>query len=645
MAGFIRGAKIRNGIEKKFILKSDGTESDAGLRGAFRSDETVKFSVDKNISANSIRLLIFCDGNGETIEYSMLRDENGVFCTTVSMAELFVRRGLFFYEYIIENEHGTFFIAVNSDDFSETVKDSPPNDTELFQLLVYEKRERYPNFFEGGIVYQIFPDRFFRGGDEPLTNGARMNLDWYGGNVEYCEPGDKNFKNNMFFGGDIPGIEKKLPYISSLGVTAIYLNPIFVSASNHKYDTGDYMHIDPMFGGDGAFRSLLKSAKSYGISIILDGVFNHTGDDSIYFNKYGNYNSLGAYNSKESPYADWYNFYSFPDKYESWWGFSNLPRVMSDTPSYKEFLFGENGVIRKYIREGIAGWRLDVADELSDSFLSELSAAARKEKDDVIIIGEVWEDASNKISYSKRRTYFNGKELDSVMNYPMRNAVISYVRDGDYKSFLLTANTLYRNYPREVTNVLLNILGTHDTVRAITALAGKSSDGLSKKALSEKKMTDEEYALGIKRLEIAYFMLSLIPGVPCIYYGDEIGMEGENDPFNRRPYPWGRENEQLLDFYRKVGKMRRNIPELADAEFEIPFADSEILVFERTKGKKTFVTTINRSDEKYIFTCSYGAEDMLSGESGEKFCIDPLSARCFGIGKDDIYGVTPDYEK
>ncbi|MGN1095233.1 MAG: alpha-amylase family glycosyl hydrolase, partial [Eubacteriales bacterium] len=375
--------------------------------------------------------------------------------------------------------------------------------------------------------------------------------------------------------------------------------------------------------------------------VILDGVFNHTGDDSIYFNKYGHYDSLGAYQSKDSPYAEWYNFTHFPDRYESWWGFSTLPRVMSDTPSYKEFLFGENGVIRKYIREGICGWRLDVADELSDGFLEELAAAAKEERKDAIIIGEVWEDASNKVSYSKRRSYFSGRELDSVMNYPMREAIIAYIRKGDYKKFIRTANSLYYNYPREVTHQLLNILGTHDTERIITMLAGADSTGLSPDMLAEKRMSAEEYALGEKRLELSYFILATLPGVPCIYYGDEIGMEGERDPFNRRPYPWGRENMRLLSFYRKVGEMRRREELFFDAEFELKFIDKEILVYERFKDDMTLIVVVNRSEKDYTFSASSTVSEIFALETADRFVIKSMKAACFKAPRETHYAVLP----
>ncbi len=641
MASFIKGDKIWNRIEKKLLISED-TEKETGLCGAFALDTTVRFVLDKKISASRAKMVVFADADGKKKEYEMSRDCDGNFFIEIPMTAISKKSGLFFYEYLLGNVHGDFFVVRDNSDFSEKIVDKEPQKEELFQLLIYERRKKYPEFFRGGIAYQIFPDRFFRGGNEEVKVDAVLNRDWYHGTPEYFRPGDKEFKNNVFFGGDLPGVEKKLKYIASLGVTVIYLNPIFLSSSTHKYDTADYMQVDPMFGGNTALASLIKAAKKYKISIILDGVFNHTGDDSIYFNKYGKYDTLGAYQSKDSPYAEWYNFTQFPEEYESWWGFKNLPRIMSDTPSYKKFILGKDGVIRKYIREGICGWRLDVADELSDKFLEELSAAAQAEREDALIIGEVWEDASNKVSYGKRRAYFGGKELDSVMNYPMREAIIAYVRHGDMWKFIRTANSLYHNYPREMTHQLLNLLGTHDTVRAITMLAGASSEGLSSDMLAEKRMTAEEYRLGVKRLKLAYFILATIPGVPCIYYGDEIGMEGEKDPFNRMPYPWGKENHELLRYFRKVGRMRRRESEFfADADFEIMYVDRSMLIFERKKGGETFAVVVNRSKDTFVFSADDEVQEILYRHVGTEFEIKSMRAHCFKMHENTKYGVVP----
>ena len=641
MASFIKGTKIWNRIEKKLLITENG-KTETGLCGAFTLGSTVRFFLDIKISASRVKMIFFADADGKKKEFEMSKGEDGNFFLELPMNKISKKSGLFFYEYLLKNAHGEFFVVRDNADFSEKIIDKEPQEEERFQLLIYEERKSCPEFFRGGIAYQIFPDRFFRGGHEEVKADAKLNPDWYHGTPEYFRPGDKNFKNNVFFGGDLLGVEKKLKYIASLGVTAIYLNPIFLSSSTHKYDTADYTKIDPMFGGEEAFRSLIKAAKKYKISIILDGVFNHTGDDSVYFNKYGKYPGLGAYQSKESPYAEWFNFTEFPEEYESWWGFKNLPRVMSDNPAYKKFLFGKDGIVRKYIREGICGWRLDVADELSDKFLEELSAAARAEREDALIIGEVWEDASNKVSYGKRRSYFNGKELDSVMNYPMREAILAYVRHGDMWKFMRTANSLYYTYPREMTHQLLNLLGTHDTVRAITALAGASSEGLSIDMLAAKRMTQDEYKLGVKRMKLAYFILATVPGVPCIYYGDEIGMEGEKDPFNRMPYPWGQENHELLRYFRKVGRMRRRESDFfADAAFEIMYIDRSILVFERKKGGEILVVVVNRSKDTFVFSSESEANEIFNQHTGTEFEIKGMSAYCFKIHEDTKYGVVP----
>ncbi|MBO5006888.1 MAG: hypothetical protein J6C89_05535, partial [Clostridia bacterium] len=324
MSSFIKGNKIWHRIEKK-ILISEGKETEPGLCGAFTLDSTVRFILDMKISAKSAKMIFISDANGKRQEFEMISDCDGNFFAEIPMKSICEKSGLFFYEYLLNTAHGDFYVVRDNADFTEKIIDKEPNGEERFQLLIYEKRERYPEFFRGGIAYQIFVDRFFRGGNEPLKPDAELNPDWYGGVPVYFRPGDKEFKNNVFFGGDLPGVEKKLSYIASLGVTTIYLNPIFLSSSTHKYDTADYMQIDPMFGGEEGFRSFMKAAKKHGISVILDGVFNHTGDDSIYFNKYGKYDTVGAYQSKDSPYAEWYNFTDFPEEYESWWGFKNLP--------------------------------------------------------------------------------------------------------------------------------------------------------------------------------------------------------------------------------------------------------------------------------------------------------------------------------
>ena len=388
-----------------------------------------------------------------------------------------------------------------------------------------------------------------------------------------------------------------------------------------------------MFGGEKAFKKLVKAAKKRGIGIILDGVFNHTGADSVYFNRYGRYGSGGAYNDRNSPYYCWYNFEKYPEKYESWWGFDSLPRVKSDEPTYKAYLFGKNGVIRRRLREGVYGFRLDVADEVSDGFLRDLKSAACAEKPDAYIVGEVWEDATNKISYGVRRKYLRGHELDAVMNYPVRKAVIAYLRDGDFSYFIREVGDIYENYPPEAAELLMNLVSSHDTERIITALAGKLPKGMTQDEKAAERLSEREEKLGVALVKMAYVISSVLPGIPCIYYGDEIGMQGYGDPFCRRPYPWGKENTELLDFYKKIGAVRTEKREIFSGDMRVVFADADILCIERKRDGKRLCALINRSGDKYVYSSNTESEELISGTKGNDHEIAPMS--CALIYSDD----------
>ncbi|MGL5641021.1 MAG: glycoside hydrolase family 13 protein, partial [Paraclostridium sp.] len=315
----------------------------------------------------------------------------------------------------------------------------------------------------------------------------------------------------------------------------IYLSPIFESQSNHKYDTGNYKKIDPMFGDEEIFKELIKEAENKGISIILDGVFSHTGDDSIYFNKYGNYDSLGAYQSKESPYASWYNFENYPEKYDCWWGVKSLPNVNEMESSYINYIIkGEDSAIKKWMGLGVKGWRLDVVDELPTKFIEELRNESLKVNEESILIGEVWEDASNKISYEERRKYLLGNQLNGVTGYLFKNMVIDFLTGKlDSNEIYNKIMTVKENYPKEAFKSNLNLLGTHDTRRILTEL-------------------NEDKEL----LKLAVAMQMTSEGVPYVYYGDEAGLLGETDPDNRRTYPWKNEDRDILNFYKKIIKDR-----------------------------------------------------------------------------------------
>lgn len=581
-----------NLYEKKYNGKNE-----LSLQGAFRVKQTISFKlyIPRRCGAVSVRLHLFGEGISDksykiyNLSWETLDNGYDIYFIDLNMLEIGI--GLYYYKYEVISNEIKFYGKTNEEICLQEIK----SNNGLIQLLIYQE-DKKPEWIYGGIMYHIFVDRFFRSGKCLPKNNIIMNEDWNNGIPQYADVPGGYVENNMFFGGDLYGIIEKLDYIKSLGVNCLYLSPIFDAYSNHKYDTGDYMTIDSMFGGENALDELIKAAKEKDIHIILDGVFNHTGADSIYFNKNGNYNTVGAFQSKKSKYYDWYNFKNYPDDYECWWNVKILPRVKSDTPSYKEYILGDGGVIEKWMKKGISGFRLDVADELSDEFLSELNCKLKSIKPDGIIYGEVWEDASNKIAYDKRKKYFLGNELDSVMNYPLREAIIEYIKNGNSDLFVSTCNTLYTHYPKSNTDALMNVLGTHDTERILTVLGGDSSKGLSNAELSIKKMNNSQLKQGIDRLKLAYTILATVPGVPCIYYGDEVGMEGYRDPFNRRPFPWGRENKELLEHYKQLGKIRTKEPLYKEGHFDILKCDSDILIFARYDDNQFVLSVINRSN-------------------------------------------------
>lgn len=496
----------------------------------------------------------------------------------------------------------------------------------FWQLTVYDKDFRTPDWLKGGIIYQIFPDRFAFS-DETKENvpGDRvMRNDRNGEPYWHPDPNGKVL-NNDYFGGDLKGICEKLDYLKDLGVTCIYLNPIFEAHSNHRYDTADYTKIDPLLGTQEDFESLCKKAAEKGIKIILDGVFSHTGCDSKYFNQYGRYDTVGAYQSQNSEYYGWYKFKNWPDDYLSWWGIKLLPEVIEENPDFIEYIAGENGIARKWLKLGASGWRLDVADELPDIFLDSFRKAVKEENPDALVMGEVWEDASNKFSYGQRRRYLTGNQLDSVMNYPFASAVIDFVRTGIAELFCSRIMTITENYPKQVLDVLMNHISTHDTMRAITALAGESCEYRDRYWQSTHSLSEKEYHYGVHLMKMATAVQFTLPGVPSIYYGDEAGMQGYKDPFNRCCYPWGNENKDLIEWYKKLGEIRRNNKCFIDGEIEILSGVAGCVAYARRKDENAVLVISNSNSHPityYVKDEWSDAEDLLGNSYVRGTLID-----------------------
>ncbi len=491
------------------------------------------------------------------------------------------------------------------------------------QMLLWDEQFESPEWLDGGIIYQIFVDRFCKGSKTvPCRADAVLYTDWDNGVPEFAaKPGDY-LRNNTFFGGTLWGVAEKLDYLKSLNVKCIYLCPIFKAYSNHKYDTVDYMTVDEMFGGEEALVNLLKKAKQKGIGVILDGVFNHVGDHSIYFDRFGEYGN-GACQSKNSPYYDWFSFIDYPHTYESWWGIDTLPRVRREA-AFTSFVCDEGGVVDKYMKLGVNGFRFDVVDELECDFVDKLCAAVKRGKSDAYVVGEVWEDASDKVAYDERKRYFQGKQLDAVMNYPLRNALIDYAMNGNSKHLAYTVEALNKRYPKHKTKYMMNFLGTHDTERILTVLGGDEGHKYSNTELSTKRMNAERKRTAVNRLKIASLLQMTLPGVPCVYYGDEVGMEGYHDPFNRCPFPWGREDTELLDWFKSIAALRKTEKVLNGSELKITHAEGGLFGFER-EGKILVLT--NNGDESVTVTLDKAYKSIV----GETVMADTVKIPAQGF--------------
>lgn len=518
--------------------------------------------------------------------------------------------GLYFYYFRIQTEGSIFRLFKYGNDTNM-------EDGAKWQLSCVSEKYPVPDDFQGRVFYQIFPDRFYQSGECDCTH--KLKPYWVHedkSEMPVFRP-DENGEmlNNDFYGGNLNGIREKLPYLHDLGVRALYLNPIFMAFSSHRYDTADYRRIDPMLGTDEDFVALCEAAHELDIKIILDGVFSHTGSNSRYFDSEGIFGA-GAVSDPKSPYRSWYQFRHYPDVYNSWWGFKTLPCLDKSSPQLREFIFGgQDSVIAKWLRLGADGLRLDVVDELPDEFLMELRVALRKIKPDALLVGEVWEDASNKIAYDRRRRYFTAAQLDSVMNYPWRKAILDFARGSDRGEALENAvMTLAENYPAEVLNANLNLLSSHDASRAITAILDSSDADREELARRMDAVTPEQLAWAKGRFKLACFLQFMLPGCPCVYYGDEAGMTGYRDPFNRQHYPWGREDQDLQRHIRSLAKLKNGYEVLQKGDVCVLHAGKGRFAFSRSWKGKTMTLWCNGSnhvwDVEHSGRCVFGLPSL-----------------------------------
>ncbi len=597
--------------------------------GAVKTGETVRLSVAiKELYVRNVYLVVL---NGPTKSFVEMRPE-GDLMWSVEL-EVTGKPSVMWYWFSIKVDEQTRLYygaqhgktsGIGAPDWSE-----PP----AFQLTVYDEEFTTPQWFKHATMYQIFPDRFCKAGEETFLAGTQyheskgrevhVHSQWNEMPEYRAAQGSKFYQPCDYFGGNLRGIMEKLDYLRELGVTVIYLNPIFEAASNHRYNTSDYLNIDPILGSNEDFAALVEAAREYGIQIMLDGVFSHTGDDSIYFNKKGNYDDLGAYQSKDSPYYNWYRFQEYPTKYKSWWGFDTLPEVDEHQQDWIDFVIqSEDSVIKTWLKRGACGFRLDVADELPDETIAAMREAVKSVDADKVLLGEVWEDATTKQSYGVNRKYALGKGLDTVMNYPLVNALMDFLLyrtdAADLKQFLVGQ---FSNYPKEMVYSLMNLLSSHDIARIRTVLGtGIDPHDLTREQQARFVISSEQEKKGAQLQRMAAAIQFSMPGVPCIYYGDEQGMNGLLDPFNRGAFV--EQDEETFEFYQRLGRLRKNKDALRTGHTVYLNQGSDIIVVARfcLDGEDAFglpahtgffITLVNRSDKPRTAVLDFSIREQL----------------------------------
>ncbi len=556
-------------------------------------------------------------GDGYRTEYQMQRDGRDYvvhFDAPDTPAALW-------YFFRIETEDGTHWLCPDASGYIGRVFGREMGG---FRLTVALAEFDTPAWFRRSVMYQIFPDRFAFSDDDTARRGVEYHralgqtaelhtsLDEP---VRYLpRPFERDYSPDDFYGGTLKGIENKLDYLKNLGMTVLYLNPIVEARSNHRYDASDYMRPDPILGTTEDFESLCRSAGERGIRIVLDGVFSHTGADSVYFNRYGNYPTVGACQGERSEFFSWYDFKEFPDDYRCWWGFKDLPEVDETNREWQDYIIsGDNSVVKTWLRRGAAGWRLDVADELPDEALALIRRAAKEEKPDALILGEVWEDAVIKESYGKRRNYALGYSLDSVMNYPFRNAVLAFAR-GHIDAYALRDFLISQqmNYPKPLYYSLMNLLGTHDVDRLRTALCVDFNiRDLSREQQIQLQFSGEALAHALVLERLCATIQFAVPGVPSVYYGDEQGMCGVCDPFNRIPFKEG--EAELAAHYAALAELRNSNPIMSTGEAVFMTENADVLMILRyindavdalgvAAENGAYLAVINRAEHEADFT-------------------------------------------
>ena len=555
---------------------------------------TLHLHIPTAVSAWKVEIVLCYEDGSPARYHEMYRiEQRGAYDIYEGDFSLFAP-GLHFYYFQIHAPHGMFRLFKQGDDTNM-------EEGGLWQISCISPDFTTPDWAKGAIIYQIFPDRFHRSGKCNLTGKLRpytVHRHW-DEDVDWAPDENGIVHNNDFFGGNFRGITEKMDYIASLGTGIIYLNPISKAFSNHRYDTGDYKIPDPMLGTEADFRDMCDAAHARGMKVILDGVYSHTGSNSLYFDRERTFGGNGAYCRQDSPFYHWYTFYQWPNNYHSWWNFDTLPTVNKMHPDFIRYVItDEDSVVAHWMKLGADGFRLDVADELPDEFIRMIHDRIREINPEALLMGEVWEDASNKTAYNHRRRYFTNAELDSIMNYPFRTAILNFMRGrDDGRGFKETVMSIVENYPSQVVACNMNLLGTHDTPRILTALVDDFDGSREEKA--RRRLSRNQLEVARDRLMMASFLQYTLPGCPSLYYADETCMEGYKDPFNRRTYPWGREDTEILGHFRCLGKLRTQNIALRLGDIRFTVASDRHLAYTRSAQGQTLNIYVNRSGDAW----------------------------------------------
>lgn len=618
------GDYMRNNL---FAAHNSRDESFRSPPGALKAGAMLSLSV---FCTQCERAELFIYGDDGSVSYEMPGGD-GLFKVNITLQD---SPAALWYRFVLHTPFGTRYLVPDWSGFRGVLSENP---SEGFRLTVYRQDFHTPDWFKKSVMYQIFPDRFAFSSD----NTAEKGIEYHKAlgqtpqlHKSLDEPlrylpreFEKDYAPDDFYGGTLRGIMERLPYLKELGVSVVYINPIVEARSNHRYDTSDYLTVDPVLGTNEDFIALSEAAERFGIRLILDGVFSHTGADSVYFNKNGSYPAIGACQGSGSPYYPWYRFSEFPSKYKCWWNFADLPEVNENDKSWQDFIItGANSVVKTWLRRGAAGWRLDVADELPDCVLALIRQSAKEENPDAVILGEVWEDAVLKVSYGSRRNYALGNSLDSVMNYPLRKTVLDFLHGHiPARNLVDFLDSQRLNYPPELYYSLMNLMGSHDVERLRTNLSCPVEvKFFSRQAQADFVPESSSDEIAKELCKLAAAIQFSLPGVPSIYYGDEQGMTGCGDPFNRAPFH--ESPDAPLSDYKALSKIRSAHEVMSTGYARFSHFGDDVLIICRYGAESEIYTLINRAPDPRGVILPRGRNLQTGENTPTEFSIPPRRA-------------------